>query len=247
MTHRRPYTVAPRALLAAVACLALIFLLPAGATESETTTFTVAVSFVETTPDALAHAEATLGFSLDPTQGRCILSGDEHAALLRAVTGKDRGRVVGNGSVSFLPGGSDKLNAVETVRVPQRYEARTDPADPSSAPRIVPIEFTERDVGLRIEVKDTGNPSPDLLRMGVILEASRIVDWHSFAPGTTEPLIKTWSLTATLVVPVEKTLILVNRPHEPFDSSALSPAAKPTPPTVTLLLIQAKGAALSAK
>jgi hypothetical protein len=209
--------------------------------------FDVTVWFVETTPEALAQAEAALGFSLDPTRGRCVLSGAEQAALLRAVVSKERGRVVGNGSISFTPGCGREFRAVETVRIPHRYEARTDPSDPAGKPRVVPVEFTKRDVGLTLLVTNTDNLSPGLLRMRMILEASRIVGWRSLAPGTTEPVIKTWNLTTSLALPLGKTLVLVNRPHEPFDSSALFPPAKPTPPTVTLLLIHAEGATLATK
>ena len=239
MSHRRRYAVARRAMLVATACFALI-LLPAGATESESKTFNVAVWFVETTPEALAHAEAALGFSLDPTRGRCILSGDEQAALLAAAVTEEAGRIVGKGSVSFLAGCGHQFKAVEEVRVPHRYEARIDPGDPAGKARVVPVEFTPRDVGLSLHVTNTDDPRAGLLPVHLLLTASRIVGWQSFAPGTTEPVIKTWNLTTNLALSLGKTLVLVNRPHEPFDSSALFPPAKPAPPTVTLLLIHAE-------
>lgn len=245
--NRRPrHTVARRAMLAAAVCFAVI-LLPAGATESESKTFTVAVWFVETTPEALAHAEAALGFSLDPTRGRCFLSGAEQAALLAAAVTEEAGRIVGKGSVSFLLGCGHQFKAVEEVRVPHRYEARIDPGDPAGKPRVVPVEFTPRELGLSLHVTNTDGLPAGLLPVHLLLTASRIVGWQSFAPGTTEPVIKTWDLTTDLALPLGRTLVLVNRPHEPFDSSALFPAAKPAPPTVTLLLIHAEGATLSTR
>ena len=87
--------------------------------------------------------------------------------------------------------------------------------------------------------EDQGSgPAPDVVGKGfhALLSAALLVI-----------VIAGLKASTTLVVPLGKTLVLVNRPHEPFDSSALFPAAKPAPPTITLLLIHAEGAALSTK
>jgi hypothetical protein len=226
------------AILLGATCLALVFL-PAGATAPDSRSTEVTACFVETTPEAMAQAEAALGFSLDPTHGRCVLSLDEQAALLGAVVGEERGRIVGSGSVSFEPGAARQFKAVEAVRVPLRYEARIDAGEPSGLTRVVPAEFSEREVGLRLDVTSLAGPYTGALPIEVILTASRVSGWRSLSEGVSEPVIKTWELRTTLAAPLGKTMVLVDRPQGPFDSSTVLRTASPEPPTVMLVLIRA--------
>jgi hypothetical protein len=227
------------AILLGAACLALV-LLPAGATVPDSRSSEVTAWFVETTPEALAQAEASLGFSLDPTHGRCVLSLDEQATLLGAVVGEERGRIVASGSVSLQPGSAREFKAVETVRVPVRYEARIDAGEPSGLARAVPAEFAEREVGLRLDVTSLEGAPAGALPMQVVLTASRVSGWRSISEGVSEPVIKTWELRTTLAAPLGKTMVLVNHPQGPFDSSAVFRTASPEPPTVLLILIRAE-------
>jgi hypothetical protein len=227
------------AILLATACLALAFL-PAGAAGLDSRNTEVTAWIVETTPEALAQAESTLGFSLDPTHGRCVLSLDEQAALLAAVVGEERGRIVGSGSVSFEPGVAREFKTVEAVRVPLRYEARIDAGEPSGLTRVVPAEFAQREVGLWLDVTSLAGPSAGLLPMQLVLSASRVSGWRPLGEGVNEPVTKTWELRTALAAPLGKTIILVNRPHGSFDSSAVFRGVNPEPPTVVLVLIRAE-------
>lgn len=239
---------------AVVALLAV----PGAPTQPEPPVFNIAVWIVELTPAKLGDIEGALGFSLDPACGRCVLTADEHASLLAAEgadggaverkrdshgegPGNGAGRIVGSGSVSFLPGGTPEFSAVKTVRVPYRYEARLDPADGPARPRAVPAAFDEQEVGLMLRITSSGEPRAGALPIRLDLDVSRIAGWQSLAEGTTEPVIKTWHLTTALSVPLGKTVVLVNRPHEPFASSTLFRSPEPEPPTVALLLIRAEG------
>ncbi len=225
--------------LLGIACLGLLFL-PAGAIEPEPRPLDVTVCFVETTPEILAEAEAKLGFSLDPTRGRCVLTVDEQAALLGSVVGEARGRVIGKVTVALLPGVENTFKVVETVRVPKRYEVRIDPSDASGKPRVMAAEFTQREVGLTLSVHCLRNPTAGVAALSISLNASRVAGWQTIVPGIREPVIKKWGLTTTLAAPLGKTLALVNHPHEPFESSALCRTGKPAPPSVMLLLIRAE-------
>lgn len=226
------------ALAFGVACLVLLFA-PADARNVERRVFDITVLFVETTQDRLDEAEAALGFSLDPTRGRCFLSSAKQDVLLGAVVGEDRGRVVGKGSIAKIPSNQKIFKAVEQLRLPWSYEARLDPGDPSGKPRLVPSEFVTREVGIELRTVITAlEDRTDVVYLWLHVIASRVSGWRNVVPGAKEPVIKTWDLMTAIHAPLGKTIVLVNRPHEPFESSAVFPTGTSEPRTVMLLLIR---------
>jgi len=226
----------PVILLGAI-CLAIV-LAPAGAVESETAASSATVWLVETTPAKLSEAETALGFSLDPALGRCILTAAEQKTLLATIADGEAGRVIGKGSVSLIPGVENEFKSVEEVRVPQRYEARIEAGEPSGKMRVTPADFAAREVGLILRVESSDGPVVGMARLGLSLTASRLTGWQTVGPGAKVPVIKWWRLVTTLCLPTGKAIVLVNRPHEPFDSSAVFRSGKPVPQTVMLLIIQ---------
>jgi hypothetical protein len=235
MSRRQRAAVRPAVLIGAV-CLGL--LLPAGAIEPGSELLNTTVTIIQTTPEVLAEAEAELGVPLDPVSGRCVLTADEHAALVETVVGEARGHVLARGAVLVTPGAERAYEDVEQIRIPRRYGIRRDPGDASGTPRVVATEFAQRDVGFVFRSNCLGRPAGGVLPMALAVRLTRVAGQRAVAAGIDEPVIRSWELNATLNAPLNKTVVLVNRPHEPFESSALFRTGNPPPATVMLLLIR---------
>jgi len=231
------------AAVVALVCLAPV-LVPAGTDEPDAQPVTVSLLIVETTPEALADAEDDLGFSLDPTRGRCTLDADEHATLAMALTDDERSSVLARSTVVCLPERAATLKAVETIRVPKGYEAVVDPDAPGKL-QVRATEYTTREIGLSFEPHVFGASSDSAVTMALRIDLSRVSGWREIAPGISEPIIKSWDLVTTVRLRLGTAVALVNRPYQPFEPPATEEAAaapesapKPRPQPVVIVIIR---------
>jgi hypothetical protein len=222
---------------AGLICLAPV-LVPAGTGQPDAQPVTVSLLIVETTPEALADAENALGFSLDPMRGRCMLDADEHATLAMALAADERSRVLARAIVVCIPQQEALLKAVETIRVPERYEAVVDPDAPGKL-QVRATEYTTREIGLSFGPTVSRMSPGGELTLIPWINLSRVSGWREVVPGINEPIIKNWELVTTVRLRLGTAVAFVNRPYQPFEPPAEPPAPgnAPRPQPVVLVVI----------
>ena len=175
---------------------------------------------IELSKAELEKIEKTIGFSLDPLDGKILLSGDERKKLLAAIRESESAEILGTRSITSLPMCQCGLKKEESERIkyPARY--RIDSSKGDSA--YVPDEYVEREIGFCGSYTPT-EAGENAIDLRLSIEMVKFIGWNKISESITQPVLKSWGLISSIILPDGMTYVLKNIAPIPFAQSSVLP------------------------
>ncbi len=219
--------------------------------EMQTSNVWVEVQFIQLDKIDMNEVEKEIGFTLSPPDGKLILSPQEKSKLLEAIAVKKSTETIGTASVVTLSGEQAQMQTVEQVRyptefsTPEKEEEKTEERiETNTEPAIVPGTFETRNVGIIFNATPTISKDAKTITLTVTPEASILTGWIDYGSAkASQPVFSSWSLTTTISIPDNTSLVIKGMPGKSFEDSYVlnrDAAKKRKGDKVSLIIISAR-------
>jgi hypothetical protein len=205
-------------------CFAALFL-TAGWTESpqmpKHVNVTTSIMCIEISEAEIENIEKQIGFSLNPLNGKIILTPEERKKLLDAVEKSRSAKILGSESVTSLfmcQCGIGKEES-EEIRYPASYKTESS----KNGVKYVPEEFETQKIGLWGGYTPTEVEGTNLINLRISLDMRGYAGWKKYEDGISQPVIKSWNLSCKIMLSEGMTYVSKSMPPLPFEQSSVLP------------------------
>ncbi len=195
------------------------------------------VRFIETDEQGLRAIEKSLGFSLDPQVGRCVLTSWEMVEITRLLRGADF-EVIGHAAVPIDTKERRAIRSDRQLRYAVDFERAKPAGDDQGATAYQATEHDTRQLGFSGDVAFGKLWESGRQEVEVVLGVTELSGWKTFGhENLRQPVFKTWSVNTRLLLDFDETAAMVSRPYRAFEESGVFSEGKPARQAVFLILV----------
>lgn len=195
------------------------------------------VRFIETDEHGLRTIEKSLGFSLDPQVGRCVLSSWEVAEIIRLLDGADF-EVIGHAAVPIDTKERRAIRSDRELKYAVDFARKAAAGGDQGTVAYKATEHETRQLGFNGYVAFGKLLESGRREITVALGATELSGWKTFGHNDLrQPVFKTWNVITTLLLDFDETAAMVSRPYRAFEESDVFSEGKPARQVVFLTLV----------
>ena len=195
------------------------------------------VRFIETDEHGLRAIEKSLGFSLDPQVGRCVLTSWEVAEITRLLDGADF-EVIGQAAFPVLAEGKRAAQSDRQLKYAVDFERKAAAGGDQGTVAYKATEHDTRQLGFSGDVVFGKLWESGRREIEVALGVTELSGWKTFGHNDLrQPVFKTWNVVTRLLLDFDETAAMVSRPYRAFEESGVFSEGRPARQVVFLTLV----------